>query len=135
MDGYHSSVMDSIIQSVGNRSIVVIVLPDDQTIPTSEKGFSEMTDYDALGRYTEASSKLSSLLYERNEVIMQLQKLTSVAIGMSISAGVVLVFNVVKAQELIGKISKLEEEINSTISEINTNATKCGKSTIRTSVQ
>jgi len=88
-----------------------------------------------FGRYTEASSKLSSLVFERNEVIMQLQKLTSVAIGMSISAGVVLVFNVVKAQELIGKISKLEEEINSIISEINTNATKCGKSTIRTSVQ
>jgi len=88
-----------------------------------------------LGDTQKQAAKLSSLVFERNEVIMQLQKLTSVAIGMSISAGVVLVFNVVKAQELIGKISKLEEEINSIISEINTNATKCGKSTIRTSVQ
>lgn len=93
-----------------------------------------MTDYNALGRYTDAKDKLTDLLMKRDEILRELERLAKLPMGGSqLTAGIVQNFNVAKAQELVSKLSELTGNINSTIAEINMNAEKAGKFPIKTS--
>ncbi len=90
-------------------------------------------DFEALGRYTDAESRMNKAIEERDRIINQLNLSTRSFGKNSIIGGYIKPFNVLWAKSFLEDISKLEEEINSAVSEMNANASKCGKPTVRIS--
>jgi hypothetical protein len=99
---------------------------------TSQKGLHTMTkDFEALGRYTDSETRLNTIVEEREKIISQLLLYSQGFSKKSVIGGYVRPYNVLKAKAFIDDISRLEEEINSAISDMNANALKCEKPTIR----
>jgi hypothetical protein len=90
-------------------------------------------DFEALGRYVDAENRVKKLVDERDKIITQLNLSTQSFGKNSIMGGYIKMFDVLRAKNLIEDISKLEEEINSAVSEMNANAQKCDKPTLRIS--
>lgn len=89
-----------------------------------------MTDYEALGKYTEAREALSNVLLERDNILRQLSSLVSLSQGGSYSSGSVFEFDVQSAKDMLSSIAEIETKIHSLINTINSNADKCGKTRI-----
>jgi len=118
------------------RNSLFSILIQINKIPISDprKGWHTMPqDFEALGRYVDAENRVKGLIDERDKIITQLNLSTQSFGRNSIMGGYVKTYNVLRAKDLIENISKLEEEINSAISEMNANAQKCGKPTLRIS--
>jgi hypothetical protein len=117
-----------------NPFIAITIMINKNPIPNPEKGFFKMTqDFEALGRYTDAENRMRKAVEERDKIINQLNLSTQSFGKNSIMGGYIKPYNVLRAKNFLEDISKLEEEINSDVSEMNANASKCGKSTVRIS--
>jgi len=84
-----------------------------------------MTDYDALGKYTEGRDLLANHMEERDKALRELESLISNCMGSH--SGLIIRLDIAKAQDIISKLADIEVKIHSTITAINTNADKCGK--------
>lgn len=88
----------------------------------------------ALGLYQKAEDKMESAFSKRHERASALQLLAStVATNHPVIGVVVTRFNVKQAQNIVGEIARLEEEIAAALAVMNANAPKCGKPVMRLS--
>jgi hypothetical protein len=88
----------------------------------------------ALASYAEAADKLEHAFAERYNMATELDGLVRrVTMSQSISAGVVQGLDISKAQEILGELAKLEQELNEHILAMNENAAKCGKPALKRS--
>ncbi|HEX8991460.1 MAG TPA: hypothetical protein VF784_07250 [Anaerolineales bacterium] len=81
--------------------------------------------------YDEAWNQLFDLVASRNALLRALNTMSRLAMEVTPASGMVIEFEVTRAEELIVKIEQLTGEISAGIREVNTLAERCGAPSVQ----
>lgn len=88
-------------------------------------------NYEALGRYTEASERAHSFAAQRHNKLSDLARAISAATGMSSSGFVAVELDFARVQGLVDEAAKLDASLMEAVAEANANASHCGKAPLK----
>ena len=81
--------------------------------------------------YDEAWNQLYDLVASRNSLLRALDTMSRLAMDVTPASGLVIEFEVTRAEELVAKIEQLTAEISAGIREVNSLAERCGAPSIQ----
>ncbi len=81
--------------------------------------------------YDEAWHELFELVAQRNKLLRALEMMTRFAMDMTPASGMVIEFDVSRAEELVAGIDGLTPRISAGIQKVNVYAEQCGRPTVK----
>ncbi len=81
--------------------------------------------------YDEAWQQLYDLVVKRSALLRSLDIMAKMAMEMSPAAGMVIEFDVTRAEELLGQIEHITGEISGAIQRVNSFAEQCGAPSVK----
>ncbi len=103
------------------RSTMVVIIRKDATIPV-------LTDRDL---YEESLHQLSELVAKRSAHLRALDVMTRLAMEMTPASGMIIEFDISRAEEQLAAVERLTAEISSAIQRVNRFAERCGAPSVK----
>ncbi len=81
--------------------------------------------------YDEAWNELLELVASRNALLRMLETMSRMAMGVTPASGIIIEFDVTRAEQIVARIEELTAEISYGIQEVNSLAEQCGAPSVK----